>query len=271
MPFQGRKDNFIVYAIIGILAVIGVTSFSKFRRQRKAAECFSLIVRAADGPLPPGAACPLSEKPYPSGGPVRCPAAADHLPTHPRFVAGRFEQTFPAAAAGEIFGIVGRPLQARIEVTPGGAVVDLTPRFWWKVLLGPALQLVGLFALGVLGTDLVIDLRKGASGSASRRIGYVVVIVLILLPGWWTFSSAWGRETWTFDRATRDVTKRTYVAGREWSSETHAGIRALAPVQGGGSAALMLVDGDRNLVSCFSVPDDALGVLAPLHAALFER
>ncbi len=266
MPFHRGGDNLVVLVIVGVLAYVGVSGYRSAKAQAAARDCLVRLSAAAEGPLPAGAACPVSGKAYSSVEPVRCPEPGTHLPTDPRFVGRRLTQSFPPA--GEALAIPDWTRWARLEATAGGLGVTLLPRFWWRYLAGPLLVLIGLFACLLLAANAVIEV-----GRRPRRpvllVMYVVALVLVGILTGSVVGSAWGRETWTFDGGAKVVRRQRHVLGMAWGGPTlHADPRALAPVRGS-RTVLMLVGRDGRAVELFAVKPEAVGALAPLHETLF--
>lgn len=239
MPFQQGRDNLVILAIVAVLGVVAWTGFRRLKSQQEAVDCLGRL--------------------------EACPHGAGHLPTTPVFEGRQLRrQSFPAATS---LAIPGWASWSRLDATPAGPQVSRQPRFWWRFVVGPLLQLLGLAALLLLLANLVIEWGRRPR-IVFLLLAYPLLLLLVGLLTWGCIRSVWSRETWTFEPATRTVRHQAYLAGLAWGGPAvYAVPRALAPVRGS-RTTLVLVPRDGRPVPLFDVAPDALGALAPVCEAV---
>ncbi len=264
MAFRhGCVERLVPLVIVAVLGAVAVPQFLELQRQGRARGCLEHL---ANGTV--GAACPATGRPYPAGDVVRCPDPGGHLPTDPRYAGGRFEQTFPPDAGGPEFPIAGLHRKARIESTASGVVLTVEPRAWWKYAAGPALQVLGLWALVAIARGL-LRLRRGAGIPTALGVGAALLAALVLVPTALVTMSVWSRQVLSVDAARRELRVETYVAGVSlWGPAVHSSPKALAPA--GTRGDVVLVGSDGRPVTVLRIDPKRAGALAPIHATLFS-
>ncbi len=276
MPLDSRGSNRVVLVIVLILAAIAVPALLASRRATLDQRCVANLVAAKNGTQ--GLACPACGQPYPPGDTLRCPDPKHHLAADPHFVrhetAWEFQQALPPFS-GAVGVTLGSPqLYGEIALSATAVTLTVKPRLWWRLFVGPLLQIAALALLVALGRVLVKELR------APKRSPGVIVMLLVFagtvgLPAWLCIASSWGRQTYEFDRARRTVTSRAYVAGAELSSPTiYADVEALTVVKRAAFSVIVVTrtaDDGPKVTKLFALDEPSLGAVTPMHDALFHR
>ena len=161
-------------------------------------------------------------------------------------------------------GVTGR------LVDEGGALVlEVTPRFWWRWIAAPLLQLVTLLYLVMSVVHLVAWIRGRREGEPVPRspLTFICCVGAIFLTAWgfWSaFCSGWGRER--TEIATASVTHRVLAAGFALHSRTFSAPMAFCPV---GDEVAIAHDQGADVVA--TVADNSRGVIATMNDALRNR
>jgi hypothetical protein len=192
-----------------------------------------------------------------------------HLSSDPVVAGGNVRQTLPSPSA---FGQVAVPswrLTARLLDENGVFVLETTPRFWWRWLVAPLLQLLALLYLFIAVVHLgewILGRRNGEP-APRRPLSLVCALGGIFLMGWafWSaFSSGWGRER--IESRPGAATHRVFVTGFTLASTSFAAPRAFCPV---GESIAVVHDGGAEIVG--TIAESSRGAITALNLALQRR
>lgn len=230
-PLARRRQRGIATNEIGIVAallLVGGLIVVGYREHRhdKTLGCLALLAAAADGRLPAGATCPVSDAPFvveKKGGRETAGCSGRHLPHPPRYVrdeggAWRLEQDLPAAATVPQEFVHGA---TTLQVSGGGTVswVVMKPRFWWRWLVGPIVQILGL--LYFLAFAVQVSSRKEDRTPVSVLFLSLLAAVGFGWGAWVSIPTVEGSEAFEFDSPRRRVVHHRYLFGVERAPRTY--------------------------------------------------
>jgi hypothetical protein len=259
----------IVAVVCLILGGIAVQGFEA--RRRAALVCLGTLASAADGRLPAGARCPVSGAlfvPVRKDGTetIACPDPKNHYSQPPRYEREegklwRLEQDLPSApAAAPEAGRKATTLVASASGTT--SILRVSPRFWWRWIGGPLVQLLA----GVYLLSVALHLRPKECTPRGIRVALLVAAIFFGGLAWHSVATVEGSEGFEFDSAQRRVTHRRFLFGVERAPKIYDACDGVVLVQTwAGSWSLVLLHRGPNgraateLVDGLSEGDVALG------------
>jgi hypothetical protein len=204
-----------------LIFVIGLLVLRHFEAKRRASlDCVGLLAAAADGRLVPGARCPVSDAPVAvlkkeRRESVSCPDPQNHLSRSPRYEreegkSWRLEQDLPAASAVPSELVRGTRVLA-VSARGAATALEVRPRWWWRYLVGPLLQLLGIVYIIAFFVQVLPKDR------APRGIIVMSLVAAVTFGwlGWNSIPSVEGSEAFEVDPAQGRVTHRRFLFGVE--------------------------------------------------------
>lgn len=241
--------NEIGITSVVIFSIALILVYGCERKRWDARDCVGLTAAGADGRLPAGATCPVSGAVFAAvkkdgRETVACPDPKNHLVKPPRYEreegkAWHLEQDLPAAPAAP--PEVGRKATYLVASTSGPtSIVHVRPRFYWRWLAGPLIQ---LFAV-VYIIALAVSLKPGDSTPAGVNVSLLILVISLIWISVNAMGTVEGSEVFEIDPARRRVTQRRFLCGVEREPVVFNDCEGFAFVQvKSGSWSLELISG----------------------------
>lgn len=215
----------VVLLVVGVIAINGW-----YGRNQPSLDCLAI---AAGGGVQ-GRKCPVSQEAF--AGPV-CPDPRKHLQWPPRFERGRSRQELPPAPAGATLETGRTATFIAARQNGPTMVLDVRPRFWWRYLVGPLLQI--LCVLFLISFFYQFHPDAGAPRGVIVMSGVAALFSGFLL--WVTVPDVEGSQAIQIDPAARRVVRHRYLFGMERTPEVYASEFAPVFVRTKGGCSLVLV------------------------------
>lgn len=206
----------VILLVVGVFLIRGCAI-----RGEPALKCLGTLAAAADGKLAADSTCPVSKAAVvvarkEGRETLTCPDPKTHLLFAPRYEretggAWRLEQSLPPLSPGGDLEI-GRPASYITASLKGTTpVVGIRPRFWWRWLVGPLVQILAL----VYVVSLPFQLHPKSGNPQGVMVVSVVAALVSAWSLWVTVPRVEGSQWFEFDAAQRRVIHRRFVFGVE--------------------------------------------------------
>lgn len=221
---RGIATNEIAIAAV-VFFIVGTILFAGCEGKRqKTLSCLRNLGAAADGAG--GATCPVSDLPF---APVKkdgvesvaCPDPKSHLANVPRYERKddrpyRLTQGLPAVP-GTPDEVGRRASSVAYSANGSTSILHVRPRWWWRWLAGPLVQLLAIVYWIALISNVV---NSESRESRSILVVLLVTVVSFTWMGWHSLSSA-RSQAFELDPARRQVTHRSWFFGREQEAKVY--------------------------------------------------
>jgi len=263
--------NEIGISSVVVFSVALLVFYGCERKHWDARDCIGRTAASADGRLPAGATCPVSGAVFAvvkkdGRETVSCPDPKNHLVRPPRYEreegkAWHLEQDLPAAPGAP--PEVGRNATTLVASTSGStSIVHVRPRFYWRWLAGPLIQLLAVVYI----ITLAVNLKADHSNPAGVTVSLLVVVISLIWVSVNAVGTVEGSEVFEVDPARRRVTQRRFLFGVEREPVVFNDCEGFAFVKvSSGSWSLQLVSGapkDRQVTELVDGLSESDAVLA---------